>query len=658
MADVKYELVDSIKLNDCLYTTADAIREKIKTDDAITFDFANSKGFADAIASIPSGSTEVTIRFYDYDGELIRGYTQEEIREMTELPAPPAHENLTFLGWTKTLDALKSYPYSIGVYAKFKPTDGKTRIWISLNSTNKAPTIRFVQSKSQGLLFDWGDGISERVSGTGNLTKQHTYAGLGSYVITITPDSDCTWTPNWGGGTSNTLFPSYGSIVTKVEFGDNISALGAYAFYNYSNVTSILFPEGITQIPESFCASCGSLQHINFPDSVTSIGQGAFSGCISLKQLDIPDTVSTVYYNAFTDCHGLEKVFIPKYLTDVGRGSVSSSWLRGAKLRSAGRYGSGKDIEYGWEQLPNNAFNYNSYLEDIEFPVDCSVISSYAFSNCVALTSIDIPDSVTAIQGSAFYNCYGLTKIEIPASVTSISTGALNYCSNLEKLVIKAPVTSLPTGTNYWIQGCYKLRTATPLGQGGDIEYAWTTSIPSGAFAGSSIEQIVFPAEISNICGFQNCYYLENVEIPDGVKAINSGCFSGCRNLKSIQIPDSVKEISSNVFFGCTVLKELLLPRVTNINTTAAFQAMIALEHIQIGSVGNGVTASRSDIFSYSYNPNLVIEVYTVSNYVNTTLANIRNGAVNAKIIVKASADTVYNGVAYQAGDIILTSAS
>lgn len=628
---------------------AEAIREK-----GVEGNFKPAE-MAAAVRAIPTAE-KILIRFYDYDGELLFGYTQEEIQEMTELPEAPVHDNLTFLGWSKTLEALKAYPYSIGVYARYKVADGKTRIWISLTSTSKAPTIRFVQSKSQGLLFDWGDGTSERVSGTGNLTKQHTYAGLGSYVITITPDSDCTWTPNWGGGTSNTLFPSYGSIVTKVEFGDNVSALGAYAFYSYSNVTSILFPEGISQIPENFCAICGSLKHINFPDSVTSIGQAAFTSCNSLKQLDIPDTVSTVYYNAFADCHGLEKVFIPRNLTDVCRSSTNSSWLRGAKLRSAGRFGSGKDIEYGWEQLPNNAFNYNIYLEEIEFPNDCSVIPNNAFSNCVALKSIAIPDSVTTIQGNAFYNCYGITEIEIPVSVKSISSGALSNCSNLEKLVIKAPVTSLPTGTNYWISGCYKLRTATPIGQGGNIEYAWTTTIPNGAFNGSSIEQIVFPNGASTINGFQNCYYLESIEIPNGVKSLGSGCFNGCRNLKSVQIADSVKEISSNVFFGCTTLKELLLPYITYLGADSYFQGMIALEHIQLGSIGYGITSSRNNIFSYSYNPNLVIEVYTVSNYVNTTLANIRNGAVNAKIIVKASADTVYDGVEYKAGDTILIS--
>lgn len=55
-------LVDSTKLDACLDAEADAIRAKTGDSNDLTFDFTNNKGFADAIAAIPSGgSTEVTI---------------------------------------------------------------------------------------------------------------------------------------------------------------------------------------------------------------------------------------------------------------------------------------------------------------------------------------------------------------------------------------------------------------------------------------------------------------------------------------------------------------------------------------------------------------------------------------------------------------------
>lgn len=49
------KLVDSTKLDACLDAEADAIRAKTGDSNDISFDFANNKGFADAIAAIPSG---------------------------------------------------------------------------------------------------------------------------------------------------------------------------------------------------------------------------------------------------------------------------------------------------------------------------------------------------------------------------------------------------------------------------------------------------------------------------------------------------------------------------------------------------------------------------------------------------------------------------
>ena len=48
-------LVDGAKLDACNTAEADAIRAKTGGTDPIPYDFTNNKGFADAIAAIPSG---------------------------------------------------------------------------------------------------------------------------------------------------------------------------------------------------------------------------------------------------------------------------------------------------------------------------------------------------------------------------------------------------------------------------------------------------------------------------------------------------------------------------------------------------------------------------------------------------------------------------
>ena len=53
------ELVDAYKLAACCTAEANAIRAKTGSSAQISYDWANSKGFADAIATIPSGSDEL-----------------------------------------------------------------------------------------------------------------------------------------------------------------------------------------------------------------------------------------------------------------------------------------------------------------------------------------------------------------------------------------------------------------------------------------------------------------------------------------------------------------------------------------------------------------------------------------------------------------------
>lgn len=93
-------LVDSTKLDACLDAEADAIRAKTGGSADIAFDFANNKGFADAIAAIPSGgggdSYEIARRFVDgtiteyVDSELtkIRGSAFRDCFSITKVSVP------------------------------------------------------------------------------------------------------------------------------------------------------------------------------------------------------------------------------------------------------------------------------------------------------------------------------------------------------------------------------------------------------------------------------------------------------------------------------------------------------------------------------------------------------------------------------------------
>ena len=104
-------------------------------------------------------------------------------------------------------------------------------------------------------------------------------------------------------------------------------------------------------------------------------------------------------------------------------------------------------------------------------------------------------------------------------------------------------------------------------------------------FASSStLETVVLPANLTNLCPLSNCTALKEISIPKAVKTIPVTCFSGdtalekvviegdlteignqaflnCKSLKSINFPDSLTSVGNWAFKGCESLTEITLPK-------------------------------------------------------------------------------------------------
>ena len=87
-------------------------------------------------------------------------------------------------------------------------------------------------------------------------------------------------------------------------------------------------------------------------------------------------------------------------------------------------------------------------------------------------------------------------------------------------------------------------------------------SIEIMSYTGNKAE-ISIPSEINDYlvsriasCAFENCTFLEEVNIWADVIIIGESTFKGCTNLKEISIPSSVSEIYDSTFEGCTNLEE------------------------------------------------------------------------------------------------------
>jgi len=334
----------------------------------------------------------------------------------------------------------------------------------------------------------------------------------------------------------------------------SVTAIGDWAFFYCTGLTSVTIPNSVTSIGKHAFRECIGLTNITVPNSVTSIGAFAFGWCSGLIAINvdsenksyisidgvlfnknltaiiqypagkpgttfsIPSSVTSIGGGAFYGCTGLTSVIIPNLVTSIGYGAFS---------RCIG-------------------------LASVTIPNLVTSIGDEAFSWCSGLTSVTIPNSVTSIGYGAFYECDGLTSATIGSSVTSIGDWAFRYCSGLTSMTIPNSVTSIG---DYAFHGCTGLVAI---------------NVDTGNKSYISIDGVLYNKNLTDIIQYPAGKPGTTFSIPSSVTSIGGGAFSWCPGLTSVTIPNSVTSIGDEAFNGCPGLTSITLPNsVTSIGDDA-----------------------------------------------------------------------------------------
>lgn len=284
--------------------------------------------------------------------------------------------------------------------------------------------------------------------------------------------------------------------------------------------------------------------------SVTAIDPNAFAGCTDLKAVFLPKGVRSIGEAAFRDCSGLK---ILSFTSDPVQ--IAADAFTGVTATVCYPGGDG-----GWTD--ENCQNYGGTLSwrshDAAYTSDKNATCTDDGTKTGACCLCGMSSTVTDAGSAKGHNAGNLITVkENNVDEEGLKERRCTRC----KEVLYSEV--LPRcGTGYYGPLTYTLSTdgkisiieCDPWAEGVVVVPDTINGYPVTQISGSNAAGIDNPTFGDWEGAFENCEYLTEVVLPEGITGITESAFYSCGRLTRLTIPSSVSYIGAYAFAYCPKL--------------------------------------------------------------------------------------------------------
>ena len=426
-------------------------------------------------------------------------------------------------------------------------------------------------------------------------------------------------------GCNNTVIPN------------TVKTIGARAFEDNYNISSIIIPSSVTTIEGSAFSYMSNLRSITIGKNVKNLGKDILyyysnvnKNLTSIRSLidfptDIDKDVFRKYYGQEDSIYNHVTLYIPKdskanYLSAAGwqnfkhiveidedeayngmiftektvEGVGLTYLVTDAEKKECELFASPTDVK-GNVTIPSsaNGFTVRSIGRN----------AFYSYKNDRALTEVVIPNTIQKVGYCAFYYCEDMVAT-IPSSVSYLDDYAFSQC----KKITADDLSNVTTFGSSALNSCERIES---IKLGSSVK-----SIGEWAFFGTGISSITIPKSVESIgkAVLGRCEKLQSIKVEDGnpyydsrnncngifVKATNkllAGCMSTVipketdvleyeafyyhSQMKEIKLPDNLKAIADYAFMG-TGLSTITIPESVDSIGTSAFRNCVNLTTVKV----------------------------------------------------------------------------